>query len=105
MTHDSFADGVETTLLALENGCDQCEHILINQVLLLHSVDILHTLLDDLGYLLRGVPINQHDPLVDEELLGSEFDINRFQHFDRLYDPGLHRVLQFVPIGLNQQQK
>jgi hypothetical protein len=65
MTDHCFAQGVVTTFLTLKNSCDKSEHVLVNYVFLLHSVNLLYTELDDLRYLLTCVSINEHDPFVN----------------------------------------
>jgi hypothetical protein len=65
MTDHCFAQGVVTTFLAFKNSCDKSEHVLVNYVFLLHSVNLLNTKLDDLRDLFTCVSIDEHDPFVN----------------------------------------
>lgn len=67
MPNNCFSDCVVTTFLAFENCCYQCQHILVNDILFLHCVYILDSNFDNLGDLFACVPINKHDPLVNQE--------------------------------------
>ena len=56
----------------------------------LHLVDLPHALLNQLSDELAGVPIDEDDPLVDQELLRPEFDFDCLKHLYGLYDVGEH---------------
>ena len=56
----------------------------------LHLVDLPHTLLNQLSDELAGVPIDEDDPLVDQELLRPEFNFDRLKHLHGLDDVGEH---------------
>ena len=76
MVDDSRSHVVMSSLMALINSGEQVHHVfkeLASLVPLAHRVDALD---DDLIYDFTRVPIDEHNPLVDDMAFGSEFYIN-----------------------------
>jgi len=56
-------------------------HILLNDRLF-NLVNGWHALLDNLGNMFAGVPIDQNNPLIDKEFFALELNFNSFEHLD-----------------------
>jgi len=102
---DSFAELVVATFVALDDIHHELHHVVLDvPLLLLHGVDLLHAALDLAHDELASVPIDQDDPLVDEELLGLELDFNGFEHLNSLNDDLKGRFGHDCVIFLEQQK-
>ena len=83
-----LAQGIVASFVALDNVHHELHHVVLHLSLLLlvHSVDLLHAALDLPHDELARVSVDQNDPLVDEELLCLELNLDRFEHFNGLND-------------------
>ena len=87
MLDHSLSEAVEATFVALNDVHHELHHVVLDgSLLVLHSVDFLHATLDLSHDKLACVPIDQNDPLVDQEFLRFELDFDRLQHFYCLYN-------------------
>ena len=76
MIDDGRSHVVVATLMTFVDGGEQVHHVfkeLASLVPLPHRVDALD---DDLIYDFTRVPIDEHNPLIDDMAFGSEFYIN-----------------------------
>lgn len=85
MLDDSLSELVIATLVALNDVHHELHHVILNvPLLLLHCIDFLHATLYLPHDELTSVSIYQNYPLIDQELLRFELDLDGFQHLDGL---------------------
>jgi len=89
VTNDGLAKLVVATLVTLNNVHHELHHVALQRcVLLLHRVHFLHATLNHLHNVLTRIPIDQDDPLVNQEFLRFELDFDSLKHLDGLNDDG-----------------
>ena len=87
MLYDGLSELIKATLVALNDVHHEFHHIVLDvSLLLLHRVHFLHAFLDLTHDKFTGVAIDQDDPLVDEEFLRLELNLDRFEHLNSLND-------------------
>ena len=87
MLNDSLPQLVKPTLIALNDVHHKLHHVVLDGlILVLHGVDFLHTTLDLPHDKFARVSIDQDDPLVNEELLRLELDLDGLEHLNSLND-------------------
>ena len=87
MRNDSLTKGVVASLVASDDVHHELHHVVLDRPLLLfHAVDLLHATLNLSHDEFTRVAIYQDDPLVDEELLGLELDLDGLEHLNGLDD-------------------
>jgi hypothetical protein len=86
MIDDSGPHVIVTSLMTLINGAEQVHHVfkeLASLVPLANLVDSFNNnLVDDL----TCIPIDQHNPLIDEVPLRFKLNINSLKHLNRSHD-------------------
>lgn len=103
MSHDRLADSIIAALVALKDGHDQLEQVLLGGALL-HRVNLGKSLLKDPGDDLTSLAIDEDHPLVNQELFGLELDLDSFEHLDSLDDQGQLVLGHCPPIHLVEKQ-
>lgn len=76
MSDHCSAEGIIAPFVALKNGHDQREHVLLD-VGFLDLVNVGHARLNQSRDLFAGEAIYQNDPLVDQVFFALEFDFDR----------------------------
>ena len=105
MTDDCLAELVIAAFVAFDDVHHKLHHVALqDSILLLHRVDLLHAALNHLHDVLAGVAIDQDDPLVDQELLCLELNLDCLQHLDRL-DDDRERLLRHGCIVLLEKKE
>mmetsp|Transcript_20692 Transcript_20692/g.31693 ORF Transcript_20692/g.31693 Transcript_20692/m.31693 type:complete len:219 (+) Transcript_20692:828-1484(+) len=86
VVHDGGPHEIVTTLMSIENGGEEVHHVFIELAmseLLACAMDaLLQHVVDDLA----RVPVDEGHPLIYNEALGAELDLDGFQHFNAAYD-------------------
>jgi len=105
---DSLSDCVVAALLAFNDGHDELLHAddvsVWLLILLLHPVELMQALVENARNKLVGLTVDKDDPLVDEELLGLELDLNGLQHFDSLNDFRKVALVEHLAVHLVEHQ-
>ena len=106
MADDRLSQLVVAALVALNDIHHQLHHVSLHRCeLALHGVDLLHAFLNLLHNGLARVPVDEDDPLVDEELLRFEFDLDGLQHFNRLDDDWEGRLWHRGVVLLEEEEE
>lgn len=86
MVDDRGPHVVVTSLMTFINGAEQVHHVfkkLASLIPLAHTIDSFNNnLVDDL----TGVPIDEHNPLIDQVSLRFKFDVNSLEHLNTSHD-------------------
>lgn len=105
MVDDSCPHVVVSSLMAFINGAEQVHHVfkeLASLIPLANTVDSLdYNLVNDL----TSVPIDEHNPLIDEVPLCPKLDVDGLQHLnasDDVVQPSLRRLLTANLIHQNE---